>query len=50
MTCREGRSADWVKVKNPKAPAVKPYARINKRLSEYIRRLETELEYRVTHD
>jgi hypothetical protein len=23
MTCREGPSADWVKVKNPKAPAVK---------------------------
>jgi hypothetical protein len=25
------------------------YVRINKRLSEYIRRLEAELEYRVTH-
>jgi hypothetical protein len=25
------------------------YARINKQLSEYIRKLELELEYRVTH-
>jgi hypothetical protein len=25
------------------------YVRINKRLGEYIRKLETELEYRVTH-